>query len=140
MQIDTIDLYQLHNPSAEVMRRGEIFELMDRVKREGKIRCYGVSLETDDDGVVAIRTGKPDALQVVYNILHQDPEDELFPLALKENVGIIARVPLERGVLSGRFTGPETFAKGDFRARMFSAQVQSISAAESAGGRERLLG
>lgn len=123
LQIDTIDLYQLHNPPAEVMRRGEIFELMDRVKREGKIRYYGVSLETAADGLAAIRTGKPDTLQVVYNILHQDPEDELFPLAMRENVGIIARVPLERGVLSGRFTGPESFAKGDFRARMFSTEA-----------------
>jgi aryl-alcohol dehydrogenase-like predicted oxidoreductase len=123
LQIDTIDLYQLHNPPAEVMRRGEIFELMDRVKRQGKIRFYGVSLETDDDGLVAIETGKPDTLQVVYNILHQDPEDELFALALKRNVGIIARVPLERGVLAGKFPSPDAFAKGDFRARMFSAQA-----------------
>jgi aryl-alcohol dehydrogenase-like predicted oxidoreductase len=120
LQIDTIDLYQLHNPSAEVMRRGEIFELLDRVKREGKIRYYGVSLETAADGVVAIQTGKPDTLQVVYNILHQDPESELFPLARKENIGILARVPLERGVLSGKFPTPEVFARGDFRARMFS--------------------
>jgi len=123
LQIDAIDLYQLHNPSAEVMRRGEIFELLDRVKREGKIRHYGVSLETAADGVVAIQTGKPDTLQVVYNILHQDPEDELFPLALERNVGIIARVPLERGVLAGRFANPGEFAQGDFRARMFSAQA-----------------
>jgi aryl-alcohol dehydrogenase-like predicted oxidoreductase len=123
LQIDAIDLYQLHNPSAEVMRRGEIFDLLDRVKREGKIRHYGVSLETAADGIVAIQTGKPDTLQVVYNILHQDPEDELFALAQRDNIGIIARVPLERGVLSGRFTGPSSFAKGDFRARMFSEQA-----------------
>lgn len=123
LQVDTIDLYQLHNPSAEVMRRGEIFELMDRVKRAGKIRYYGVSLETAADGLVAIQTGKPDTLQVVYNILHQDPEDELFPLARKENIGIIARVPLERGLLTGRFRGPDAFARGDFRARMFSGEA-----------------
>jgi aryl-alcohol dehydrogenase-like predicted oxidoreductase len=123
LQIDAIDLYQLHNPSAEVMRRGEIFELLDRLKREGKIRYYGVSLETAADGLVAIQTGKPDTLQVVYNILHQDPEDELFPLARKENVGIIARVPLERGLLAGRFTSPDAFARGDFRARMFSGEA-----------------
>jgi aryl-alcohol dehydrogenase-like predicted oxidoreductase len=72
---------------------------------------------------VAIHTGKPDTLQVVYNILHQDPEDELFALAQQENIGIIARVPLERGVLSGRFTGPSSFSRGDFRARMFSEQA-----------------
>ncbi len=102
------------------MRRGEIFDLMDRFKREGRIRFYGVSLENVADGLVALQTGKPDTLQVVYNILHQDPERELFPLAQKQNVGIIARVPLERGLLSGRFMKPTDFAGDDFRARMFS--------------------
>jgi aryl-alcohol dehydrogenase-like predicted oxidoreductase len=120
LQVDTIDLYQLHNPSAEVMRRGEIFELLDRFKQQGKIRFYGVSLETASDGIVAIQTGKPDTLQVVYNILHQDPEEALFPLARRENIGIIARVPLERGILAGRFTDPSAFAGDDFRRRMFS--------------------
>jgi len=120
LQIDAIDLYQLHNPSAEVMQRGEIFELLDRFKREGKIRFYGVSLETVADGIVALQTGKPDTLQVGYNILHQDPEAELFPLAQAHNIGIIPRLPLERGVLSGRFTNPSDFARDDFRGRMFS--------------------
>src|ERR1700730_5421026 len=97
LQIETIDLYQLHNPSQEVMRRGEIFDRLERFKRKGKIRFYGVSIEKTDDGIVAVETGKPDTLQLVYNILHQDPEEQLFPLAQRENIGIIARVPLERG-------------------------------------------
>jgi aryl-alcohol dehydrogenase-like predicted oxidoreductase len=122
LQIETIDLYQLHNPSPEVMQKGEIFERLDRCKREGKIRYYGVSLEKTDDGIVAIRTGKPDTLQVVYNILHQDPEDRLFPLAQKENIGIIARVPLERGVLSGRFKTTAEFYQKDWRAGVFSEE------------------
>jgi len=119
LQIDTIDLYQLHNPSQEVMRRGEIFERLDRFKREGKIRYYGVSLEKTEDGLVAVETGKPDTLQVVYNILHQDPEEKLFPLAQKENIGILARVPLERGVLSGRFKKREEFVEKDWRRGVF---------------------
>jgi aryl-alcohol dehydrogenase-like predicted oxidoreductase len=122
LQIETIDLYQLHNPSQEVMRRGEIFARLDRCKREGKIRFYGVSLEKTDDGLVAIETGKPDTLQVVYNILHQDPEDKLFPLAQKENIGILARVPLERGVLSGRFKSTIEFAQKDWRRGVFSEE------------------
>jgi aryl-alcohol dehydrogenase-like predicted oxidoreductase len=132
LQIDTIDLYQLHNPSPEVMRRGEIFDRLERFKREGKIRFYGVSLEKTEDGVVAIETGKPDTLQVVYNILHQDPEERLFPLAQKENIGIIARVPLERGVLSGRFRSTAEFAQKDWRKGVFSeeglAQTQAAVA------------
>ena len=119
LQIETIDLYQLHNPSPEVMRHGAIFERLDRCKREGKIRFYGVSLEKTEDGLVAIETGKPETLQVVYNILHQDPEEKLFPLAQKENIGILARVPLERGVLSGRFKQREEFVEKDWRRGAF---------------------
>lgn len=130
LQIETIDLYQLHNPSAEVMKKGEIFERLDRCKREGKIRFYGVSLETTADGIVAIATGKPDTLQVVYNILHQDPEEQLFPLAQKENIGILARVPLERGVLSGRFKATNEFSQKDWRAGVFSEDgLQQVQAA-----------
>ena len=122
LQIETIDLYQLHNPPPEVMRKGEIFERLDRCKREGKIRYYGVSLEKTADGIVAIETGKFDTLQVVYNILHQDPEEQLFPLAQKENIGIITRVPLERGVLSGRFKVTSEFYQKDWRAGVFSKE------------------
>jgi aryl-alcohol dehydrogenase-like predicted oxidoreductase len=132
LRIDTIDLYQLHNPSQEVMRRGEIFERLDRFKREGKIRFYGVSLEKTEDGIVAIETGKPDTLQVVYNILHQDPEENLFPLAQKENIGILARVPLERGVLSGRFKKREEFVEKDWRRGVFpdDGLAQTLAAVE----------
>jgi aryl-alcohol dehydrogenase-like predicted oxidoreductase len=84
LQIETIDLYQLHNPSPEVMRKGEIFERLDRCKREGKIRYYGVSLEKTTDGIVAIETGKPDTLQVVYNILHQTLKNNSFPWRRKK--------------------------------------------------------
>ena len=108
LQIETIDLYQLHNPSPEVMKKGEIFERLDRCKREGKIRYYGVSLEKTTDGIV------------VYNILHQDPEEQLLPLAQKENIGILARVPLERGILSGRFKATNEFYQKDWRAGVFS--------------------
>jgi len=135
LQIDTIDLYQLHNPSQEVMRRGEIFDRLDRCKREGKIRFYGVSLEKTEDGLAAIETGKPDTLQVVYNILHQDPEEKLFPLAQKENIGILARVPLERGVLSGRFKSTTDFAQKDWRRGVFPEEglAQTHAAVEKLG-------
>ena len=119
LRIDTIDLYQLHNPSPEVMRQGNIFERLDRFKQEGKIRFYGVSLEKTADGIVALETGKPDTLQVVYNILHQDPEEALFARAERENIGIIARVPLERGVLTGRFTSQAEFPDKDWRRGAF---------------------
>ncbi len=135
LQIETIDLYQLHNPSQEVMRRGEIFARLDRFKQDGKIRFYGVSLEKTEDGLVAIETGKPDTLQVVYNILHQDPEEQLFSLAQRDNVGIIARVPLERGVLSGRFKSTAEFAQKDWRRGVFPEEglAQTHAAVEKLG-------
>jgi len=135
LQIETIDLYQLHNPSQEVMRRGEIFARLARFKKDGKIRFYGVSLEKTEDGLVAIETGKPDTLQVVYNILHQDPEEQLFSLAQRDNVGIIARVPLERGVLSGRFKSTAEFAQKDWRRGVFPEEglAQTHAAVERLG-------
>jgi aryl-alcohol dehydrogenase-like predicted oxidoreductase len=135
LQIETIDLYQLHNPSQEVMRRGEIFARLDRFKQDGKIRFYGVSLEKTEDGLVAIETGKPDTLQVVYNILHQDPEEQLFPLAQQDNIAIIARVPLERGVLSGRFKSTAEFAQKDWRRGVFPEEglAQTHAAVEKLG-------
>ena len=117
--IETIDLYQLHNPPQDVIRSSAIFDRLDRHKREGKIRFYGVSLQNYDDGFAAIESGKPDTLQVVYNILHQEPEKELFPLAQKQNLGIIARVPFERGLLAGRFKKQADFGEGDARASIF---------------------
>lgn len=104
LQIDTIDLYQLHNGTPEAVEQGDVFDLLDRFKRDGKIRYYGVSLWDSDDGMAAIKSGRPDALQVVYNILHQQYEEELFPLCQRDNIGILARVPLERGLLSGKYT------------------------------------
>ena len=104
LQIDTIDLYQLHNGTPEAIEQGDVLDLLDRFKRDGKIRYYGVSLWDTDDGMAAIKSGRIDALQVVYNILHQQYEEELFPLCQRDNIGILARVPLERGLLTGKYT------------------------------------
>ena len=127
--IETIDLYQLHNPPQEILRSGEIFERLDRHKREGKIRFYGVSVQSHADGVTAIQTGKPDTIQVVYNMLHQEPEFELFPLAQRDNIGVIARVPFERGLLAGRLRAGADFAQNDGRAGLFRGDsLESLAA------------
>ena len=127
--IETIDLYQLHNPPQEILRSGEIFERLDRHKREGKIRFYGVSVQSHTDGVTAIQTGKPDTIQVVYNMLHQEPEFELFPLAQRDNIGVIARVPFERGLLAGRLRAGADFAQNDGRAGLFrDDSLESLAA------------
>jgi aryl-alcohol dehydrogenase-like predicted oxidoreductase len=115
LRTDYIDLYQLHNPTLDDLRRDDIHEAMDRLQEVGKIRFWGVSITTPEEGVEIVNNGWGYALQVLYNILNQAPADELFPLAHKKGYGIIARVPLASGLLSGKFRPDTVFAKDDVR-------------------------
>jgi len=125
LQTDTIDLYQLHNPSVEVIEQGEVWELLERCKREGKIRHYGVSINKMDEGVAAVRDGRSETIQIEYNMLMQDPSQEVFPLARKANVGVIARAPLRRSLLTGKLTSEDQkgFQGEDVRARNFPGDL-----------------
>lgn len=115
LQTDYIDLYQLHNPTLEMIKEGSVFEPMERLKEEGKIRFYGVSIFPPIEGVEAIRRKLPDAIQVVYNIFSPEPALELFPLAIKEGVGIVAREPLANGMLTGKYRADSKFPATDIR-------------------------
>jgi aryl-alcohol dehydrogenase-like predicted oxidoreductase len=88
---------------------------MDRLQEVGKIRFWGVSVTTPDEGIEIIRRGWGYVLQVLYNVLNQAPADELFPLAKEKGYGIIARVPLASGLLSGKFRPDTVFPKDDVR-------------------------
>ena len=125
LQTDYIDLYQLHNPNVEVIERGEVWELLERRKKEGKIRYYGVSINKMDEGVAAVRGGRSDTIQVEYNMLVQEAAQEVFPLAQKASVGVIARAPLRRSLLTGKLTpaDQERFQGEDVRARNFAGDV-----------------
>ena len=125
LQTDWIDLYQLHNPDVDVIERGEVWELLERRKREGKIRHYGVSINKMEEGIAAVKGGRSDTIQVEYNLLMQEPSETLLPLAYQENVGIIARVPLRRGLLTGKMTlqDQKRFQGEDVRARGFAGDV-----------------
>lgn len=114
---DCIDLYQLHNPNIDLIRDGRVFAALDQLKSEGLIRFYGVSIFTPEEGIACIQNGSPDTLQVVYNIFFQAPAQELFPLAKRNNIGIIAREPLANGFLTGKYRDNASFAPGDIRAR-----------------------
>jgi aryl-alcohol dehydrogenase-like predicted oxidoreductase len=116
LQTDYIDLYQLHNPPLMMLERGEHYEILDRLKAEGKIRYYGVSVHDAYEGMMAIDTGKPDVIQVVYNLLRQDAREELWPFASERDVGVIVREPLASGMLTGKYRPESTFVEGDFRA------------------------
>lgn len=115
LRTDYIDLYQLHNPSLAELQRDDIHEAMDRLQEVGKIRYWGVSVTTPDEGVEIIRRGWGYALQVLFNVLNQAPATELFPLAAEKGYGIIARVPLASGLLTGKFRNDSTFAADDVR-------------------------
>ena len=115
LRTDYIDLYQLHNPAIERLEGDEIHEAMDKLQEAGKIRVWGVSISTPDEGIEIIKRGWGYTLQVLYNVLNQAPAEELFPLALERGFGIIARVPLASGLLSGKYRSDSIFPKNDIR-------------------------
>lgn len=115
LRTDYIDLYQLHNPPLMMLERGANYAILDELKQAGKIRHYGVSVHDAYEGVMAIETGKPDVVQVAYNLLRQDPREDLFPLAEEHQIGLIIREPLANGMLTGKYTAQTTFGEGDMR-------------------------
>lgn len=133
---DFVDLYQLHNPSRRIISDGRIFETLDRLKEAGKIRHYGVSVHSVAEGLACLANGKPDTIQIVYNfysLLQSDnPAEELFPSALDQDVGIIAREPLANGFLTGRQRLDARYEPGDIRASWpGNYRAHKISLAES---------
>ncbi len=115
LRTDYIDLYQVHNPTIADLQREEIQEAMERLQEIGKIRYWGVSVSSVEEGIEVINRGWGHALQVLYNVLNQAPAAELFPLARQKGYGIIARVPLASGLLSGKFRTDSVFAADDVR-------------------------
>ena len=117
LRLDTIDLLQLHVWTDAWVEREEWRRALEDLKRSGKVRAVGVSAtEHDPDSALQVmKTGLIDAVQVIYNIFDQTPAVRMFPLALERNIGILARVPLDEGALSGHFSESTTFPAGDFR-------------------------
>jgi aryl-alcohol dehydrogenase-like predicted oxidoreductase len=112
---DCLDLIQLHCPPTEVYYRPEIFGEFERLKEEGKILNLGVSVEKVEEAIKAIEFDNVTTVQIIYNIFRQRPHERFFGMAKERNVGLIIRVPLASGLLSGKF-GPDTrFAPGDHR-------------------------
>jgi aryl-alcohol dehydrogenase-like predicted oxidoreductase len=125
LQTDYIDLYQLHNPTVEVIQEDEIWELLERQKKEGKIRHYGVSINKMEEGIASVKGGRYETIQIEYNLLDQKPAEAVFPLAQKANAGVVVRVPLRRGLLTGklRLEDQKRFQGEDVRARNFAGEI-----------------
>jgi aryl-alcohol dehydrogenase-like predicted oxidoreductase len=102
----------------------EFRETVEKLKQDGLIRYFGLSLNRwqPENGIQALHTGLVDAVQVIYNIFDQAPEDKLFPVCKKLNIGVIARVPLDEGSLGGKMTADTKFPANDWRAKYFGPE------------------
>jgi aryl-alcohol dehydrogenase-like predicted oxidoreductase len=115
LNTDAIDLLQLHCPPTEVYYRPEVFEILDDMVEQGKIRHYGVSVEKVEEALKAIEFPKVQSVQIIFNVFRQRPAELFFLQAQKRKVGILARVPLASGLLSGRMSPASRFPKDDHR-------------------------
>ena len=113
--MDALDLLQLHCPPRALYDMPDTFGCLDRLVEAGKIRYYGVSVETVDEALAAMNYPNVQSVQIIFNILRQKPAESVFPAAKARDVGIIARVPLASGLLTGKFTAGTTFPPDDHR-------------------------
>jgi aryl-alcohol dehydrogenase-like predicted oxidoreductase len=122
--VDKIDVLQFHVWDDGWTQEPEFRETVEKLKTDGWINSFGLSLNRwePENGLEAIRTGLVDVVQVIYNIFDQAPEDKLFPLCKEMNIGVIARVPLDEGSLSGKFTPETKFPASDWRSKYFNAE------------------
>jgi aryl-alcohol dehydrogenase-like predicted oxidoreductase len=119
---ESIDLLQFHVWDDSWASESEFKDTVGKLKAEGLIRFFGLSLNRwePENGLKAIATGLVDAVQVIYNIFDQSPEDKLFPACRKHDIGVIARVPLDEGSLGGKMTLETSFPESDWRAHYFN--------------------
>lgn len=116
--LEFIDLYQLHNPSLELIQDGAAIGELEKLKQEGKIRFIGLSVHKEDEALTAINDGRVDALQVMFNLLDQRMASKVFSEAAEKKIGIIVREPLAHGLLTGKYTSADhEFHKEDHRRR-----------------------
>jgi aryl-alcohol dehydrogenase-like predicted oxidoreductase len=130
--VDALDLLQLHCPPTETYRQDSTFEALDRLQEAGKVRNYGASVEKVEEARMALSYPNVKTVQIIFNIFRQKPADEFFPLAEERNVGILARVPLASGLLSGKMTADRAFTEDDHR--NFNREGQAFDRGETFSG------
>ncbi len=134
---DAIDVQQFHVWQDDWVGQGDWLETIQKLKEQGKIRFFGISINDhqSENALRLIETGVVDTVQVIYNVFEQSPEDKLFPACQQHNIGVIVRVPLDEGGLTGKITPQSTFDSEDFRNGYFRGdrkqevytRVQSIA-------------
>jgi aryl-alcohol dehydrogenase-like predicted oxidoreductase len=130
--VDVLDLVQLHCPPTPVYSTDAVFDALDTLVGEQRIAAYGVSVETCAEALAAIRRPGVASIQIILNAFRQKPLDEVLPAAVDAGVGIIARVPLASGLLSGRYTHDTTFGADDHRT--YNRHGEAFDAGETFSG------
>jgi len=129
--VETIDLMQFHVPPIEVYNT-EVFGILDDLVAQGKIRHYGVSVETIEQALKAVEFPGVQSVQIIFNIFRQRPAGDFFPEARRRRVGVIARVPLASGLLAGKMSRESTFAPDDHR--NYNREGQAFDRGETFAG------
>jgi aryl-alcohol dehydrogenase-like predicted oxidoreductase len=132
LDTEALDLLQLHCPPTEVYYRPEVFGVLDDLVQQGKIRHYGVSVEKVEEALKAIEYPNVQTVQIIYNIFRQRPADLFFLEARRKQVGVLARVPLASGLLTGKFTLESTFPEDDHR--NFNREGEAFDRGETFAG------
>jgi aryl-alcohol dehydrogenase-like predicted oxidoreductase len=129
---DAIDLLQLHCPPPDVYDMPEVFGILDDLVAEGKLRFYGVSVERVEEAMRAARHPNVQSIQIIFNMFRLKPAEELFPVVREKRIGILARVPLASGLLSGKLRRDSTFEPRDHRS--YNRHGESFDAGETFSG------
>jgi aryl-alcohol dehydrogenase-like predicted oxidoreductase len=130
--VEALDLLQLHCPPTETYRQDSTFEALDRLQEAGKVRNYGVSVEKVEEARMALSYPNVRTVQIIFNIFRQKPAEEFFPLAEERNIGILARVPLASGLLSGKMSADRAFDENDHR--FFNREGEAFDRGETFSG------
>ncbi|HEX6552885.1 MAG TPA: aldo/keto reductase [Ktedonobacteraceae bacterium] len=132
LQTETLDLLQLHSPPSEVYYMPEVFGILDDLVQQGKIRFYGVSVERVDEALKAITYPNVQSVQIIFNMFRFKPSEQFFAAAREHRVGILARVPLASGLLTGKFNSQTQFAANDHR--MYNRHGEAFDQGETFSG------
>jgi aryl-alcohol dehydrogenase-like predicted oxidoreductase len=138
LDVDTIDLLQLHCPPTEVYDQEELFEILEEMVEAGKINKYGVSVEKVEEAMKALEHENVATVQIIFNMFRHKPADEFFAKAKEKGVGIICRVPLASGLLTGKFSKDSTFEEDDHR--NFNRNGEAFDKGETFSGVDFELG
>src|SRR5690606_27359082 len=115
LETEALDLLQMHCPPTAAYYSDEMYDALETLQQQGKIRYYGVSVEKIEEALEAVKRPGVQSVQIIFNMFRLRPADEFFPTAKEKQVGILARVPLASGLLTGKFTRQSRFAANDHR-------------------------